>query len=519
MATNTVNTVVNLLHAVGDGLDLSPAEESAVSAVFTELKADLGHAEIRAEVVRRLCLHADMVRGGQPGRFCFIGGTLAGDLDLTGLRLDFGMRFVGTRLSHLILLDTRIVALELIGGTAERIEADRAEVAHDLVMTEGFECSGGAVLRSASVDGDLNCSGGRFSGGKGASIVLDGARIGGRLSLRKERDRRFQADHGVLVRDARIAGGVVCKQGIFEREVEFSRTQVLGDFILSYADIGRRPRGPGGEPDGRLLLDSMHVTGELSLKGTDFHGPKVHLARTRVDGPMRWKLWRTEPKASTFEVDLMQAQVRHLHDDLDHWYGAEVRLDGFSFDGVVVRKKDWLKKRKLWLGRQPVGKWSPHPYDQMHTALRSSGYEKAARAIAVEREAARLRKGGLSGLGQVFHRLYGWLLGYGYKPLRFFLIASLIVIAFSIPFSTLHTCDRTVEATSCGAFAFPTARAPIYHSMLFSLDAFVPADLGQTAAWSPSEAVFAYLVAFESSLGWLFTGLLIGVVTGVLRRD
>lgn len=514
-------TADDLLSVVGDGLELRAEEERLLVDAFSDLTADLGDSQVRAEVLRRLFLHADMVRGGQPGRFRFIGGRLEGDLDLTGLRLDFAMRFEDTDMDGLLLADARIVSLELLGCTAERIEADRAEIAHDLVLTKRFECRGRTLLRSASVGGDVNCGGGRFLGGGGASLILDGARIRGRLYLRKEGDNRFQASGGVLVRNARIAGGVLCTSGIFEREVEFSRTQVLGTFSLSFADIGRRPRNPGGEPDARLRLDSMHIASELSLKWTDYHGPEIDLARTRVEGRMRWSLKRTDPAANALGVDLMQAHVRHLHDDLNRWHGARIRLDGFSFEGVAVRgkDKDWLEKRKSWLDQQPPKKWSPCPYDQTHAALQSSGYGKLARSIAVEREAVRLGKGGLSRIDKAIHWLYGQLFGYGYKPVRFFFIAALVVLAFSIPFSAIDTCDRAVKAASCGGFGFPSTSAPDYHAPLFSLDAFVPADLGQTAAWSPNATVYSYLIAIETSLGWLFTGLLVGAVAGILRRD
>jgi hypothetical protein len=492
-----------------------------VRDLFAGSRSGGSETTIRGEVLRRVCMHAGMVSGGQPGRFCIAGVTVEGELDLTGLRLDFGLQFSAVELPTLVLRDTRLLALELRGGSATGIEADRVEISHDILITDDFVCRGRLALRSATIGGDLNCDGSRFRPDGGPSIMLDGARIGGRLYMRPKGERRFHASKGVYGRNMRVAGGIICTGGQFDREVNLTRTQVEGDVRFVEADIGRVPAAEGGAPDGELLLGAMGVSGELSLDGTNFHGPRIVLARTQVERSLRLSLVRTEPSAGELLVDLMQARVGYLHDDCDKWHGATVRLDGFSFDGVAVRGDpvDWLEGRKQWLDSQPPGKWSPYPYGQLRAALQSSGYETAARQIAVERERVRQRKGRLSRLGRAAQGIYGVLLGYGYRPLPFFFIAAAIVIGFGILFATIPMCAANAAAGSCDGFAFPAAHSPVYHSMLFSLDAFAPIDLGQAGAWSPNGPWYAYAVAFETSLGWLFAGLLLGAVTGILRRD
>lgn len=54
---------------------------------------------------------------------------------------------------------------------------------------------------------------------------------------------------------------------------------------------------------------------------------------------------------------------------------------------------------------------------------------------------------------------------------------------------------------------------------MFSLDAFIPIDLNQVGAWVPTGTLFSYLIALETALGWLLAGLLLGAITGILRRD
>jgi hypothetical protein len=515
-----MSSVDELIGVVGDGLDLHDSEEGLVRDLHAGEPAGHPGATIRAEVLRRVFMHADMVSGGQPGRFCIEGVTVTGDdegeLDLTGLQLDFGLRFSSVELPTLVLEDTRLLALELHRGSADGIKGDRVEVEHDIV-TKDFTCKGRLTLRSASIGGDLNCDG-EFCPNSGPSFMLDGARIGGRIFMKGVEGARFHASKGVHGNNMRVAGGIICSGGRFDREVVLTRTQVESDVRFLGAEIGRVPAVEGDNPDGELLLGSMHVGGELSLYETNFHGPRIVLSRTTVERSLRWSLKRA-PHAENLLVDLMQARVGYLHDDCNRWHGATVRLDGFSFDGVAVRNEDWLEQRKQWLDSQPPGKWSPYPYGQLRAALQSSGYETAAREIAVERERVRQKKGRLTVAGRAVHWLYGKLFGYGYKPLPFFLAAVVVVLGFAGLFSTIPMCAASAAAGSCDGFAFPAAHSPAFNSVLFSLDAFTPIDLGQTGAWNPNGSWYPFAVALETSLGWLFAGLLLGAVTGILRRD
>jgi hypothetical protein len=519
-----MSSVDELISVVGDGLGLSESEEGLVRDLYEGKLAKYPGETIRGEVLRRTFMHADLVSGGQPGRFCIEGMTVIGKgkskkLDLTGLKLDFSLQFRGVELPTLVLEDTRLLALELLGGSAAGLKADRIEIAHDLVTTDNFTCRGGFTLRSASIGGDLNCDGSQFLPNKGTSIMLDGARIGGRLFLGKKGNLRFRASTGVYGRNMRVAGGIICSDGQFDREVNLTRAQVDGDLRFLRADIGSVPATEDGAPDGELLLGSMHIGGDLSLAETNFHGPRVVLSRTRVEGSLRWSLERTAPHSEKLLVDLMQARVDYLHDDCSKWHGATVHLDGFSFDGVAADGDRWLQKRKDWLDSQPPGEWSPYPYGQVRAALLSSGYESAAREIAIERERVRQRKGRLTKAGRMVHCLYGKLFGYGYKPLPFFLVAVVAVFGFGLLFSTIPKCPAGAAAGSCDGFAFPAAHSPTFDWFLFSLDAFTPIDLGQTGAWNSNGSWYPYAVALETSLGWLFAGLLLGAVTGILRRD
>lgn len=382
-------------------------------------------------------------------------------------------------------------------------------------MGAGFTCApGGAWFSTASIGGDFNCGAGSFLARRGPSLMLDGTRIGGRLYLRRWRSVDFRASKSVFARNVHVDGAVICTQGHFERELNFNRAQVQGDFSLEGAEIASAPGNPGA----KLMLGAMYVAGELSLKETTFHGPEIVLARTYVGRSLRWSVQRSKVDGE-LKVDLMQTTVGYLHDDLPWGHGTNVRLDGFSFAGVAVRGGDWLDERKLWLKSQWDRKWSPHPYDQLRAALQKSGHELAAREIAIERESVRRKEESAGRPTKLASAIYGGLLGYGYKPFRFFLISAAIILVCGAAYCTIATCKLPTTAAQCGGFSTPGKGAAHYDAFLFSLDAFVPVDLGQTGTWQPLRPVFSYLVAFETATGWLFTALLLGAITGILRRD
>lgn len=499
-----------VLDAVSAGRDLTLIERTVVSNI-----AQAGHAKmapgekVDAAVMRRLFLQAEKVEGGQFGRITIDGGKIAGNLDLTGLQLDFTLRLRWVELAELCLTDARVLTLELIGGSADKIVGDRLEVEHDFVASDEFRCPS-VWLPAMKGGGDLNFAGAKLVGGdQGSSLLLDGARVGGRLFLggQGKSGPVFEAARGVVMRNGRIDGGLMANKGQFGNELRLTRTQVRGEVSLRWAKVS-----------GDLELAATRVSSDLRLDGTRVEGSNVDLARAEVGGSFTWKV--THPLKNQLDVDLTQARVRYLNDDLTAWRGAQLRMEGFSFDGVVVPDEEkWVNKRKEWLKSQSP-EWSAHPYDQLRTALRNAGQESASRAIAVERETQRRKRGDLNRFWRAVNWLYGLLLGHGYRPWQFFIATAAVMVAFGLHFHGLKApCRPGPSVTKCGDFSPPAVNAPSYRGSLYSVDAFLPIDLKQVSSWSPKQTRDVWLVAFEIALGWLFTGLLLGAVTGILRRD
>jgi hypothetical protein len=180
-----------------------------------------------------------------------------------------------------------------------------------------------------------------------------------------------------------------------------------------------------------------------------------------------------------------------------------MKLDGFSFDAVAVDMP--RTDRMRWLDSQPDGTWSAYPYDQTIRALRSSGYEADARAIAIERERRR-RKNGRLGLGRAVNWAFGALLGYGYRP--FYAVAwalACVLVGWAL-LSDEHEVAKTTPVPDFRAFGF-------------ALDAFLPISLGQTDAYVMRGANDEIVVWALTGAGWLLTALLVAALTGLLRKD
>ena len=370
-----------LREAVGVDVDLTETEASVVDDLYHGRPVHFDNGEeIRGLVLRQLFVHADKARDGIPGRFSMEGGKVTGLLSLTGLRLEFGLCFAGTEFAKLDLTDTRLPALDILGGSATAIDANRIDVAHDLVLSDGFNC-GRVGLLSAQISGDLNLTGATLTAPENrASLIFDGARIGARVYLRDEIGSAFHANHGVYGRNARVAGGILCTGGVFDDVLDFTRIQIQGVLSLNRATI-----------KGDVALTGARVSSDLTLNGTRLLGSEFSLARGRVDGSLTWKPRQIGGENSKLKVDLTQARIGFLDDDLG-WDGTRLRLEGFSFSGVAVPSgvPDWVRKRKQWLARQteadtgasdtePWSHWSAYPYDQLRGALQSWGMKAPPR--------------------------------------------------------------------------------------------------------------------------------------------
>lgn len=262
-----------------------------------------------------------------------------------------------------------------------RVMADGARIAGNAILSGGFEADGDVRLVGLIVAGDLRVSNARLSaelnseGHRGDALNLDQARVAGNVTL----DQGFTATGLVRLRQARIDGNLDCSGAMFDS---------LGDMAWRGSTT--------------LLLDRIQVGGTLSL--TSLQRP---LAGASLEG----------------------ARVGALADDHSTW-GERLVLDGFVYGRFDQAAPIGAPFRLSWLRSQEPTHlrrdFRPQPWRQLIDVLRRMGRRDLANEVAMERE-AHLRRVGVVGAGvprlwrwlpRMGHRMFGAVLGYGYRPLR-----------------------------------------------------------------------------------------------------
>src|SRR5438093_725141 len=124
------------------------------------------------------------------------------ELDLSRAELKFPLAALQCAFSENILLrDAQLRGLSLAGSHMKGgLNASHARIEGSVFFGEGFDAEGGVNLLGATIGGDLDCEGARFSNANGIALFADGAKIGGSVFLRNG----FKADGGVRLLSATI---------------------------------------------------------------------------------------------------------------------------------------------------------------------------------------------------------------------------------------------------------------------------------------------------------------------------
>jgi hypothetical protein len=318
--------------------------------------------------------------------------TVAGNLALnSGCTVRTEVRLARARIGR----DLNLEGLQLRSNAnsdtpiQRRMSAEGARIDGHVLMQGGLEADGDLYMVGLRVAGDLRASDARVSGDvdsqgrHGDALNLDHARIAGHVMF----DRRFSATGLVRLNQAQIGGDLDCSGATFD---------ALGELAL---------RG-----DTTLSLERLRVGATLTLS----------------------KQARPLHRAS-----LAGARAMTLVDDETTW-GEGLVIDGFVYQRFGKLSAADGGSRLRWLMRQSAEHlgvdFRPQPWRQLIKVLRQAGHHVAAREAAVALEAHWLRIGrvgagaprGLRWLARTAHRLFGALVGYGYRPQR--LIAAMAVL-------------------------------------------------------------------------------------------
>lgn len=365
------------------------------------------------------------------------------------------------------------------------LRADRARIAGDVRLDEGFEAHGELRFVGARIGGDFIASRARLNGpldGSGvrrAALVLDRIEVGGSVCL----NQGFTAAGRVSLRRALIGGDLDCSMAGFDR---------VGDATWGDGDA--------------LVLDRARVFGTLWLR--------------QLQGPL-------------VGASFADARVAALADDASTW-GERVVLDGFSYsrfgDGAPLD----ATFRGAWLERQPgahlEADFRMHPWRKLIAVLARMGHRHSASEIALRRE-RRLRRIGRIGqslpqawrwLAHAAHGLHGVLAGHGWRPQR---LAGWAVAVWLLCAAGYWAADEQGVMKP----ARPQA-AEAFNPLAYSADRLLPlVDLQQRQAWRPAGAPAAAPIDwaagaqalgwFEALFGWAALGLLGASLAGRSRRE
>jgi len=546
---------------LGDFPNLSPAEKRLVECCA---RGDAWEPEgwdgdrpesasnantIRAELIRFLVLGGDEAHPVHNEGVMVWGAWVAGTLDLhqcnASVRPDL-------RSCHFeaapIFSAARLPELALSGCKVPGLRGDRIKVEGGVFLIEGFAATGEVRLLGGEIGGNLACRNGTFSVSTGAALSADGIKVAGDVFL----DRGFAATGEVRLLGAEIGGDFTCSNGTFNapggHALHADRIKVAGGVFLrdGFASTGE-VRFLGAEIGGdlscrdgvfanvggyALSADGINVKGCVFLRGAQFQGA----------------------------ISFPSAHIGTLADDDACWAAGEHYLDGLHYDNIFGKTD--ADSRIRWLEYQRLDQlngesWAPQPWEQLVKVLRNMGHPLEATKVAIAKQERMRRAGKVGGrFAQLLHWLYGFLAGYGYRPLRtvraMLAVWLLAATAFyfggqsgyigpTTPLYNSPALSGRVEQL-CGhggeSGKTPWTRCPAmpaeyttFQPLMYSLDLILPlVDLQQESDWAPivedppgntlwPGTLLRWLMWFEILFGWAMSLMLVAVLGKLVNKD
>ena len=386
-----------------------------ISMVAAQLKLiGLNGSHVRCPAGRRAASDAVdamglRVRGGFQAADGF---RAAGKVNLLGARVDGSLVCTGARFSN---------------AKRDAFSADRAEIGGGVFFRAGaggtgFVSEGTVRLAGATIGGNLECIGARFSNAVGDAFSAEQAEIGGSVFFSADAGGTgFMSEGKVRLVGATIGGDLSCLGARFSNAegdaFNADRAKIGGDvFFTADAD------GPGFMSEGEVRLVGATIGGDLSCTGARFSkrgGDALHMQSVELTGALMY--WGCHADGV---VDLTRARVGMLHDHAfaeSAWKTtSKLCLTGFRYDAIYAQAPTDATTRLAWLdkhdetmgyGMRPpeldeAASWprrwwrrlrylaqldckpsenllslDPQPYRQLAEVLRKQGHEADARAV------------------------------------------------------------------------------------------------------------------------------------------
>jgi hypothetical protein len=458
---------------------------SGEAAIISEMRPDKAFKSgkkantVRAELIRWVALGGDAAYPLHAHGVQLMGAWIDEELDLQGAILKANLILVRCHIAQ----SPNMRGMQLNGSLnlqgsylAARLVASAAQIAGDMVLRSDanyrFESAGEVCLIGARIGGDLSCGGAYLNPRAGQdALTTDGAQIAGSIFLRSDSNHRFNSRGTIRLHGARIGGTLDCNGAQLNPQagqdaLSADNTRIAGSVILcSYANhrfesigtvrlLGAKIGGNLGCVGVKLnpqvghyalCVDGAQIAGNVFLYGdADHHSESsgtVSLVGANVKGGLFLRPNYNHPieTASCVTLDVSHCTVGFLQSDVVT-FGEGLVLDGFvcgSLRGAYWQTSDYL----AWLYKQLPNHYGrinkpnlfkPQPWKQLISVLRNMGHNDMANDISIAFEMQRYAIGLVKGSSRPLHQLFGWLAGYGYRPLNLVKVMLMIWFSFAL---------------------------------------------------------------------------------------
>ena len=504
--------------------------------------------EVRAELIKWLCVDPDASRRVDPRGIRLLGARVTGKLDLSHIRVPFGISMIRCSIPEQIDLDSaEIPKLDLAASSTGEIFAPNMVVLGDADIGwdtheygSDFRASGEVYLEGARIGGLLCFGGGRFHSSPAPLGEIE-------AELRKAIDIEdvtvkgvvrmccgFESQGAVVLRGANIGGALQCNGGHFINPGNVAllalSASIGGDVYLSeYEQNG------DFEADGLVDFTSAQVGGLFYVHQAKFKGAKgsMHGLNAGLIDMQKTLIWQNVELPDGAKLNLDGAKVGLFMDDEQSWpKPGDLILDGFTYSGLAPPVD--ATSRLRWLALQPPG-LHLQPYRQLAKVLRETGDEPGAIKVLIAEDDARYMRFGF--LGALWGGFLKWTIGYGHRPLLALLWSLLVVMVGYIV-------TRVAKMAGVMRRTYPE-NAPVatdenyerLYPLLYSLDVFLPfVNLHQEHYWWPNSSqtgelaiggfrlrvrgsLVLYYMWMQIMAGWLLSAIFVAGITGLMRSD
>jgi hypothetical protein len=453
---------------------------------------------LRGEFVVALCTSAKKGTRSFPRGIRIKGARIQGDIDLTTVSIDMLLVLERCRIEGHVLL--RDCTARLINLAASRVcgevSGDRFRATAGVHLRKGFTTEGAVRLSGAVIDGDLDFS---------------GATILNQKDKRLPRKLKPDENYALRLDRARVKGSIFLRDIDASGPVRLLDAEVGGNVELERATL----KSPD---DDALLADNARIVGSLVLRD-----------------------WRERPEGM-ISVRNASAGVLQLGAYGERWPTAgTVRAQGFRYGTIETAG---LVSRALcehWLDLLVLDPFTSQPYEKCAQVLRENGLSDDAKEIAMRRRRDQRAATRMSGWRRIMDVLLDRTIGYGYRPGRSVAYLAVIALIGTIVFGIAQGSDAMMPADNALARVYrahPDSIPPGYPPLvapIYSLDVLLPIiDFQQDSKWRPDRRAMISLTAtrgfpigwfalgwswVQIALGWILSTLLVGSVTGLIRKE